>query len=199
MIEKNKKSYNNIANEWNSFRNNTKLHKYVIEFEKHLKSNAYILDLGCGTGYPNMTYLNEQGHFVHGIDMSEEMISYAIDLKLANTSFELINFLDFNHDKKFDGILAFDSLFHLSIDKHEEAFKKVSKLINKDGYFMFTHGKKEGTVEGTMYGEPFYYSTLDSDRMINILIEEEFEIITELIDYRDEFGHRELIVIARKR
>ena len=30
-------------------------------------------------------------------------------------------------------------------------------------------------------------------------LEEEFEIIAELIDYRDEFGHRELIVIARKR
>lgn len=198
MIKDNKNSYNKIASQWNEDRNKTKLHKYVLEFESHLKRNAYILDLGCGTGYPNMTYLNEQGHFVHGIDMSEEMISYAIDLKLANTSFELINFLDFNHDKKFDGILAFDSLFHLPLDKHEVAFKKISNLINAGGYFMFTHGKEKGTVEGQMYSKQFYYSTLNSDETIKLLIQEGFEIVESIIDYKDQFGHRELIVIARK-
>ena len=194
MIKDNKNSYNKIASQWNEDRNKTKLHKYVLEFESHLKRNAYVLDLGCGTGYPNITYLNKKGHFVYGIDISEEMIKYAIDLKLDNTNFELINFLDFNHDKKFDGILAFDSLFHLPLDKHVEAFKKISNLINAGGYF----GKEKVTVKGQMYSEQFYYSTLNSDETIKLLIQEGFEIVESIIDYKDEFGHRELIVIARK-
>lgn len=198
MIEHNKNSYNVIASKWDEFRKTTALHHYVKEFEKLLGANSYILDLGCGTGYPNINYLSSKNHKVHGIDISEEMLNYAINSSYIDTTYELTNFLDFNHDKLFDGVIAFDSLFHLPIDKHEEAFIKVSKLLKPGGYFFFTHGKRKSTVVGHMYDKEFLYSTLNSDEMIQILIDNGFEITESVLDYRDQYGHRELIVIARK-
>ena len=45
----------------------------IIEFEKMLKRNSKVLDLGCGEGRVAL-YLAEKGHTVTAIDISEDIL-----------------------------------------------------------------------------------------------------------------------------
>lgn len=69
-----------------------------------------ILDLGCGTGR-HAKLLSEKGYMVHGIDMSEEMLSEAERLSTKNNlTFSLGDVRSARLNKKFDVVT---SLFHV--------------------------------------------------------------------------------------
>lgn len=69
-----------------------------------------ILDLGCGTGR-HAKLLSEKGYMVHGIDMSEEMLSEAERLSTKdNLTFSLGDVRSARLNKKFDVVT---SLFHV--------------------------------------------------------------------------------------
>ena len=75
----------------------------------------------------------------------------------------------------------------------------MASLIKKGGYFIFTHGKKDGEIYGEMMGQTFYYSALDAEEVKKILISEGFEIISFTENYKERTtGDRELLVEARK-
>ena len=195
----NREAYNKICEQWNAFRSKTVINRCVEEFTKYLKPNSNILDIGCGTGYPIAAYLSGRGFRVTGIDVSEKMLEKAKELKLVNAEFFIKDIMEFETPGKYDGVIAFDSLWYISHDKQAEIYRIVSSLMNAGGYFLFTHGKNNGTVTGKMFDEEFCYSALDTEEVFKAMTDNGFCIISYVEDYKEETtGDRELLVIAQK-
>ncbi|MDR2517279.1 MAG: class I SAM-dependent methyltransferase [Spirochaetaceae bacterium] len=198
QMEKNKNSYNEIANEWNEYRRKTNVEKVVIEFASKIKSRGDILDIGCGTGFPIAKYLSDQGFFVTGIDISENQIQIANDGNINNAQFYVCDFFDFMPDKKYDGIIAFDSFFYFPREKQKEIYGKVSGWMKAGAYLLFTHGKTEGETEGEMFGKNFYYSSLEALDVKKLLLENNLHVELSMEDYKEENVDRDLIILAQK-
>lgn len=195
----NKRSYNKICDLWSEYRFGQPINKCIVDFVKYLKPNSKILDIGCGSGYPIDKYLDDLNFAVCGIDISDKMILKSKALNLKNANFLNIDIMEYNSNEVYDAIIAFDSLFHLSMNQQALVYDKISSLLKNDGYLLFTHGKNKSQIIGKMFNEEFYYSALDKDELINILNNNGFSIIELYEDYKEETtGDRELLIIAKK-
>lgn len=198
QTEKNKNSYNAIALQWNGRREKTNVEKIIVEFASKIKPCGNILDIGCGTGVPIAKYLSDRGFFVTGIDIAENQIEMANNNKINNTRFYACDFFDFMPDRKYDGIIAFDSFFHFPKEKQKEIYNTVSGWMEPGAYLLFTHGKNEGETEGEMYGKSFYYSSLETSDVKKLLLKNDLSVELSIENYHEENMNRDLIIIARK-
>ena len=199
MINTKINPYDEICPQWDEYRKKTSVNKCIADFSRRLKPNSSILDVGCGTGYPIDFFLSERGFRITGIDSSSKMIEKAASLKLKNTEYHVAELFGFRTEEKFDAIIAFDCLWHICHDNQKYIYGTIASLIKKGGYFIFTHGKKDGEIYGEMMEQTFYYSALDAEEVKKILIYEGFEIISFTENYKERTtGDRELLVEARK-
>lgn len=199
MINTKINPYDKICPQWDEYRKKTSVNKCIADFSRRLKPNSSILDVGCGTGYPIDFFLSERGFRITGIDSSVKMIEKAASLKLKNTEYHVADLFGFRTEEKFDAIIAFDCLWHICHDNQKYIYGTIASLIKKGGYFIFTHGKKDGEIYGEMMGQTFYYGALDAEEVKKILISEGFEIISFTENYKERTtGDRELLVEARK-
>ena len=195
----NQHAYDKIANTWHEFRLKSKPNQIIVDLAKQIKPHGTILDVGCGTGYPNADYLAKQGFHVHGIDVSKSMIAIATSLNIPHATFELKDILSFHSPKKFDAIIAFDSLFHLDLKDQLTSLTIIAKHLQTHGYFLMTHGKRLGETTGEMFGESFYYSSLDASTYISHLKTLGLTTLTHIEDYQETTtGTRDFLLIAKK-
>lgn len=192
-------SYNQICNEWLAARSKMPINRCIADFTKLLKANGSVLDIGCGGGYPIDVYLEEKGFCVTGIDISDKMIEKANSLNLPNAEFIQQDLLSFSTEKKYDGIIAFDSLWHIEKEHQREIYKKLSSLAADRSYLLFTHGKQENITVGEMFGEKFYYAALDKKEVHLLLEANGFRVISSIEDYAEQTtGDRDLLIVAQK-
>ena len=194
----NKESYNKIVEKWVESRNGSFPGKLIKDFSSKIKSNKKILDIGCGTGYPITKYFSDNGFFVTGIDISENMLQKAIEQNMKNTKFYLCDFFEYKPVEKYDGIIAFDSFFHFPKEKQNKIYEKISDWINIGGYLLFTHGNKNNEIEGNMFGETFYYSALNTEDVHKLLSQFGFKIELSIEKYKEENIARDLVIMAKK-
>lgn len=197
-MEQNQQSYNKIAEYWSEYRDKSEIGELVPKLVAKLKPNGKILDIGCGTGFPIAAYLVEQGFEVTGIDFSEKLLQKAIDRNLSNTQFILTNFFDFRPKETYDGIIAYDSFFHFPKQKQRLIYERIANWMNPEAYLLFTHGHKEGEIEGEMFNENFYYSSLDKDEVFRLLADVGIEMVWHKEKYFEKDISRDLVIIARK-
>lgn len=199
QTEINRVSYNAITKEWAEYRKNSIIGKCIVEWEKMLSPNSDILDIGCGAGYPIAAYLCQNGHQVTGIDISENMIEEAKKLHLQNADFFVRDIMDYFPDKRYDAVIAFDSIWHVEENRQEEMLERITGMLKDGGWLLITHGKKRGTITGEMFKRKFVYSALDGEEVRNILTVNQMEIISWLENYRESsIGTRDLLAVARK-
>jgi predicted TPR repeat methyltransferase len=197
-MELNRISYNKIVEQWNEKRSKSPVNECIINFSKKIKPGGKILDIGCGTGSPAAKYLSEQGFIVTGIDIAENMIKKANEQHIANAKFYVCDFFQFKPVEKYDGIIAFDSFFHFPKEKQIEIYAILSNWMNTGAYLLFTHGKKEGEIKDYMFGEMFYYSSLEKDDVHSLLMKNGFSIELSIEDYKEKNNERDLLIIAKK-
>lgn len=194
------KSYDEISKKWDEIRSNQEINQCVVSFTSFLKKNSYILGIGCGTGSPIDTYLTSNNFKVLGIDSSHEMIKIAKSKNITNAKFINIDFFSFKSKRKFDAIIAFDSLWHINYSKQEKIYKKLATLIKPNGYLMFTCGKSDDERYGTMLNKKFYYASLYKDEVVNLLSNNGFIVVLAFVDYNEKTtGTRDLLIAARKK
>lgn len=195
----NERSYDLISGQWQQFRNSTAINKCIKDFTKFLPPNGKILDIGCGTGYPVAQYLTESDFFVTGIDVSRQMIDRANGLKLKNAEFIKRDILDFSSDTLFDGVIAFDSLWHIAKDRQAEAYKKIASLMKSGAYFLFTHGNRNGETVGEMFNQKFYYGALSISELTSLFDGLGLKIVSFKEHYKEKTtGERDLLAVVRK-
>ena len=94
---------------------------WMDRFRELLPRSAHVLDIGCGSGEPIARYLIDQGCSVTGVDSSPEMIG----MFAANFPKQVGIVADMRKlqlDADYDGLLAWDSFFHLNHDDQRAMF-----------------------------------------------------------------------------
>lgn len=195
----NAESYNRICDQWHVYRMQKRVNRCVAEFAALLKPASQILDVGCGTGYPIAAYLSGLGHKVTGIDISERMIECAKSQNLPNAEFWQEDLLSYQTEKRFDAVIAFDSLWHIPLEQQPMIYGIIGQLLQPGGYLLFTHGKTNSEVNGEMFGQIFHYSSLDASAVRTLLYNNGLSVLDFIENYAEETtGDRELLVVARK-
>ena len=194
----NRVSYDKIADLYDEYMADRKVGRCIIEFADLLNSGDMILDVGSGSGVPSDRYLVERGFIVEGIDESSKMIKNA-RRNNPGVNYYISDINKWRPDYCYDGIIAFDSLFHIDYDLQIETFKRLSDLLKSDGYIIFTHGKTDDIREGNMFNEEFSYASLGFYKIIKVLNDVHLKPCKIYLNYYDiNAGNRDLVVIARE-
>lgn len=195
------KRYDQIATDYEQNRSSTIGMDYLekllllLDAKESDQRKVSILDIGCGTGLPLMKRMVDFGSNVTGIDISYEMIQKA-KTNVPGASIIEGDILTFAFEETFDGILAWDSLFHLPLDQQEQAIRKIASLLKPDGIFLFTAGGNEGELRSTMFDTEFYYSSLSPQKYESILANVNCKVFLNEID--DQFSHGHRVLMCRK-
>ncbi len=114
------------------------LNRFRFFFRKVNTLGSSILDIGSGTGafYHYLYSQNYTGKYL-GLDISDEMINYALNNKLKDEIYENIDFLEFNTLEKF-GIVTMFGVLQKTNHSNGEIFKKIYSLLSDCGIFFFT-------------------------------------------------------------
>jgi cyclopropane fatty-acyl-phospholipid synthase-like methyltransferase len=187
-----------IADVWHTMRMKSKVSNLVFDVAQLVQPNGKILDIGCGTGYPNAHFFAQNGFDVMGIDFSENMLNFAKQAGIPNAKFELIDFFEFEPVDMYDGIVAYDSFFHFDLCDQASIYPRVASWMNPGAVLFFTHGKQKSVKEGEMFGQNFYYSCLDVSELCVIMNQSHLEIIKIIENYVEDDMDRDLVVFARK-
>lgn len=199
MVIDNEKSYDLICDEWHKFRSATVINKCIVEFADRLSPNGNVLDIGCGTGYPVANYMALRNFNVTGIDISRKMIDKAKTLRLKNAVFIKRDILDFTTDTLYDGVIAFDSIWHIEKNRQPEAYRKIAALMKSGAYFIFTAGNRNDETTGAMFNQKFYYGALGVDELTALFSEIDLKIISLTKNYKEPTtGERDLLITAQK-
>lgn len=108
--------------------------------EKLIPNNVRVLDVGCGHGLLELVLKNKfNNRSIVGIDPDKEKIMFA--KRLSKTLKETIFYQNSifqikENDEKFDYIVMFDVDYLLNNKEKVKIFKKVKKLLNKNGIFI---------------------------------------------------------------
>ncbi len=177
---------------------------HIDDFLKLLPEKAVILDAGCGPGV-DAYYMSQKNHLVHGIDYAQDMIELA-QRKYPEIEFEVCDLKHINYEAhKFDGVLASYSLIHIEKKFFDEAIKKISNVLKKDGIFCI--GFQEGDSAEIMINEPLdeslkiFLNVMSEDEITNVLEKNGFKVIKKFsrpFESKDELPFNKVCLIARK-
>ncbi len=125
-----------------------------------LPSRPAVLDIGCGSGEPLGCYLAELGCDLTGVDSAPEMIALC-EARLPGQSWRVADMRSLSLGQVFDGILAWDSFFHLCPDDQRRMFAIFRAHSAARAALMFTSGPEYGVAMGSFEGEPLYHASLN--------------------------------------
>lgn len=191
------KSYNQIADLWNSDQfpreNGIEQHERALAF---LRNKRCALDIGCGCSGRFIDLLISQGFHVEGIDLSERMIELARK-RHPTIPFYHDDISQWKLPRKYDFISAWDSLWHLPLTEQEPVLKKVLQGLAPGGVVIFTLGGLDAPEEklDSAMGPPMYYSTLGLPNTLKLLTEA--GCICRHLEY-DQYPEQHVYVIAQK-
>ena len=117
------------------------------------------LDVGCGAGGRIVRLMQQHELAVTGIDVSAEMIKLAIEHH-PDENFFVDDICSFESEERFDFIVAWDSIFHLPLDRQEPVITKLCGLLKPGGVVVYTLGDAEGEHQDSWHGETFHYSSI---------------------------------------
>jgi hypothetical protein len=84
--------------------------------------------------------------------------------------------------RRFDGILAWDSFFHLCPDDQRRMFPIFAEHAGSRAALMFTSGPSRGEAIGTYRGEPLYHASLDGAEYRSLLDKHDFDGVSHVIE-----------------
>lgn len=169
--------------------------RWLDRFRAVAGAGASILDIGCGSGEPIARYLIAAGHDVTGVDSSETMIALCRE-RFPAQSWVVADMRDLNLDRRFNGILAWDSFFHLTQDEQKAMFTVFAEHVASGGALMFTSGPRAGEAIGSYQGEALYHASLDPEDYERLLAAHGFDVIDHVAADATCGGHT--IWLARR-
>jgi SAM-dependent methyltransferase len=153
--------YDRHAHDFDRERNRSLVEKgWLDRFLGQVRSGGTILDLGCGMGEPIARYLLEAGFEVVGVDSSPSMIALC-RTRFPRGEWLVADMREIALGRRFDGVLAWDSFFHLSADDQRRMFPRFARHTRPGAPLMFTSGTSEGEAIGSYHGEPLYHASLE--------------------------------------
>lgn len=174
--------YQRYASTWDQDRTRTLFEKaWLDRFLAIAGQNASILDLGCGMGEPIARYLIEQGCSVTGVDTSHTFIDLCRN-RFPDQEWIVGDMRNRVLGKQFQGILAWDSFFHLNHADQRGMFSVFRQHAAPKAALLFTSGSSYGEAIGEYQGDPLYHASLDTAEYESLLQEQGFEVVSHVVD-----------------
>lgn len=152
-----------------------------------LPKGAPVLDLGCGSGSPVAAYMVERGLHVTGVDASPTLISLCQD-RLPSQEWVAADMRSLALGRRFAGVLAWDSFFHLSPDDQRRMFDVFAAHAATSAVLMFNTGPAYGERIGCYRGDPLYHASLDAIEYEALLTKSGFDIIAHTVEDQQAGG-----------
>ena len=140
-----------------------------------------VLDIGCGAGEPIARHLHESGYAVTGVDSSPSMVGL-FQQRLPSCRALTADMRSLNLGARFNGILAWDSFFHLSPDSQRRMFPIFKAHAAPGAALMFTSGTHDGEAVGNLEGDALYHASLDPDDYHTLLDGEGFHMVDHVTE-----------------
>ena len=87
--------------------------------------------------------------------------------------------------KRFDGLLAWDSFFHLSHDHQRGMFPVFREHAAPGAVLMFTSGPAFGEAIGRLEGERLYHASLATEEYRELLASNGFDLTAQISEDAD--------------
>lgn len=168
---------------------------WLDRFAGMLPEGGRVLDVGCGTGAPIADYLTRLGFSVTGVDGAVAMIGIAKDRR-PEGDWRMADMRALALGERFDGVLAWDSFFHLSRDEQRQVVPRLLDHLAQGGPLMLTVGPEDGEVAGCVGDEPIYHASLDQEEYARLIEAGGAEVVDFVAEDPDCDGHS--VLLARK-
>lgn len=146
-----------------------------------LPEGASVLDLGCGGGIPVAANLVNHTLRVTGIDSSPTLISLSRS-RLPDQQWIVADMRSLLLGRTFDGVLAWDSFFHLKPDDQRGMFAVFAHHSAPAGILMFNSGPAYGEGIGSYRGDPLYHASLSAAEYEHLLAGSGFELVDHTVE-----------------
>lgn len=170
--------YEEHAAAWDRVRGRElKEREWIDAFTAYLPQGASILDLGCGSGEPVARHLVESGYSVIGLDSSPSLVAMCRE-RFPDQEWLVGDMRALDLDRRFDGILAWHSFFHLNFDDQRAMFPRFAAHAKPGAVLMFTSGPTHGEALGQWQGEPLYHASLSPEEYRALLAANGFNTVS---------------------
>jgi len=154
---------------------------WLDRFFALLQPGASILDVGCGSAEPIARYFIEKGCHVTGVDSSPALIDICKS-RFPDQHWIVNDMRTLSLSRRFDGILAWDSFFHLCPEDQHPMFPIFKAHAASNAALMFTSGPSHGEAIGTYQGEPLYHGSLNEAEYRSLLNANGFDVLSHMVE-----------------
>jgi SAM-dependent methyltransferase len=174
--------YQRHADHWDRERGRDLFEKpWLDRFLALLQPGASILDLGCGSAEPIARYFIEKGCHMTGVDSSPALIDLCKS-RFPDQNWIVNDMRTLSLSRCLDGILAWDSFFHLCPEDQRPMFDIFRAHAAPHAALMFTSGTVHGEAIGTFQGEPLYHGSLDTAEYRSLLHQNGFAVVSHVVE-----------------
>jgi SAM-dependent methyltransferase len=174
--------YNEHGADFDSLRGRSLAEKpWLDRFTSLLPNGASILDIGCGSGEPIAGYFIANGYDVTGIDASLPLVELC-RARFPQNLWAVADMRKLALDRRFDGLIAWHSFFHLTVEDQRRMFGIFRQHANDGAALMFTAGPDYGEAIGTFQGRPLYHASLARDEYESLLAAHGFRLLDHTVN-----------------
>ncbi len=149
---------------------------FINHLPKKPDATPSVLDIGCGSARPIARYLLRNKIKVSGVDSSNAMIALCQE-RFPDNAWTVADMRTLSLGETFDGLIAWDSFFHLTRDDQRAMFAIFKAHANPGAALMFTSGHYNGEAFGALRDEALYHSSLDETEYRTLLGANGFKVI----------------------
>jgi 2-polyprenyl-3-methyl-5-hydroxy-6-metoxy-1,4-benzoquinol methylase len=161
---------------------------WITRFAACLPPGGTVLDIGCGGGAPIAASLIAQGFAVTGIDSSAPLLGLCRE-RFPDGEWIEADMRQLALGRSFDGLVAWDSFFHLDHDAQRAMFPRFAAHAAPGAALVFTSGPRHGVALGTYGGEVLYHASLDPAEYRALLAAHGFAVLDHAANDPSCGGH----------
>ena len=188
--------YERHARAWDEARGRSLMERAWLDaFASLVPPGAAVLDVGCGAGEPIAAHLIGRGFRLTGIDSAPSLLALCRG-RFPDAEWVQADMRTLSLGRRFGGIVAWDSFFHLSMDDQRGMFPVFAEHAAPGTVLLFTSGPAAGEAIGEFQGEPLYHASLDAEEYRTLLAAHGFAVVRH-VEEDPECGHH-TIWLARR-
>ncbi|MFK7745772.1 MAG: class I SAM-dependent methyltransferase [Roseobacter sp.] len=169
--------------------------RWLARFAACLTRGGRVLDLGCGSGEPIARWFTVEGFHVTGVDFAQNMLDIARS-RWPDGDWRQADMRALDLGEVFDGIIAWDSFFHLPPEDQRSTIARMAAHLSPGGSLLMTVGPKAGEVFGAVGDEQVYHASLSPAQYATCLEENGLRLTGFLAE--DPETNRHSVLMARK-
>lgn len=170
--------------------------RWLTRFGDALPRGSRVLDLGCGAGEPVAAWLIAEGFQLTGTDFSESMLTIARS-RWPDGDWRTADMRTLAFPELFDGIIAWNSFFHLTPDEQRHTLPRMADHLAPGGRLLVTVGPEAGEASGEVDGETVYHASLSPAEYASLL--EQNGLLLTAFAAEDPGCENHTILMAKKR